>query len=239
MIALIPARGGSKGLPGKNLRSLAGKPLIVHTLEAALAARTIERVIVSTDDDEIIRVARGADGVEVPFRRPPQLAGDTASAVDAYLHAADCLELLDGIAPRSFCVLLPTAPLRDAGDIDAAVALYRRTRAEVVLSVAPAKPLAWHQHMATDGRLAPATATSSVANRQDCAPSWVPNGAIYVLDIPALRRTRTYFGPATWGHPMPAERSVDIDTETDFLLAETLLARSADRDPDRLLRIAV
>ena len=83
MIALIPARGGSKGLPGKNLRPLAGKPLIAHTLEAALAARTIERVVVSTDDDEIIRVARGVDGVEVPFRRPPQLAGDTASAVDA------------------------------------------------------------------------------------------------------------------------------------------------------------
>lgn len=239
MIALIPARGGSKGLPGKNLRPLAGKPLIVHTLEAALAARTIERVIVSTDDDEIIRVARGVDGVEVPFRRPPQLAGDTASAVDAYLHAVDCLELLDGTPPRSLCVLLPTAPLRDAVDIDDAVALYRRTRAEVVLSVAPAKPLAWHQHMDGDGRLAPATANSSVANRQDCLQSWVPNGAIYVLDVPALRRTRTYFGPATWGHPMPADRSVDIDTETDFLLAEMLLARSADRDPDRRLRIAV
>jgi len=239
VIALIPARGGSKGLPGKNLRPLAGKPLIVHTLEAALAARAVERVIVSTDDDEIIRVARSVDGVEVPFRRPPQLAGDSASAVDAYLHAADCLELLDGTAPRSFCVLLPTAPLRDAGDIDAAVALYHRTRAEVVLSVAPAKPLAWHQHMDGDGRLVPATANSSVANRQDCPQSWVPNGAIYVLDMPALRRTRTYFGPATWGHPMPADRSVDIDTETDFLLAEMLLARSADRDSDRPLRIAV
>ncbi|MGE0254127.1 MAG: acylneuraminate cytidylyltransferase family protein [Alphaproteobacteria bacterium] len=239
MIALVPARGGSKGLPGKNLRPLAGRPLIVHTLEAALAAGTIERVVVSTDDDEIIRVARGVPGVEVPFRRPPQLAGDDASAIDAYLHAVDCLELLDGAAPSALCVLLPTAPLRGAADIDAAVTLFRHRRAEVVLSVAPAKPLAWHQHMAADGRLAPATGRASVANRQDCPQSWLPNGAIYVLDMAALRRTRTYFGPATWGLPMPAERSVDIDTETDFLLAETLLARRVEHDADSLLRIAV
>lgn len=243
MIVIVPARGGSKGLPGKNVRAFAGEPLIVHTLRAALAAEQVERVVVSTDDDAIIAVARSVPGIEVPFRRPPHLATDDASAVDAYLHVADALGIIDGTAPRDICVLLPTAPLRLPSDIDAAIALYRATSAEVVFSVTESKPLAWCQYMNGDGRLVPALgAAAGICNRQEFRAAWVPNGSIYVLDVETLRRTRTYFGPATYGYRMPPERSVDIDTEADFVAAEALYhlatRRSID-DPNRVLLRAV
>lgn len=242
MIVVVPARAGSKGLPRKNIREFAGQPLIVHTLQAALAAEQVERVIVSTDDDEIIRICHGVAGVEVPFRRPPHLSTDDASAVDAYLHVADCLGIVEGEAPRDICVLLPTAPLRLSSDIDAAIALYRETGAEVVFSVTETKPLAWVQYMDEQSRLSPALgAASNIGNRQEFRPAWMPNGSIYVLDVEILRHTRTYFGPASFGYPMPPERSVDIDTEADFVAAEALfhLARKAKNDPDRILRRAV
>jgi CMP-N,N'-diacetyllegionaminic acid synthase len=223
MIVVVPARGGSKGLPGKNLRLLAGVPLIVHTLRTALLCESVERVIVSTDDDEIIRVSRDVPGVEVPFRRPPHLATDDASAVDAYLHVADSLGITDGEVPRDMCVLLPTAPLREPLDVDSAIALYRSAHAEVVFSVTETKPVAWCQHMDACGRLNPAIGKSAgIGNRQEFHTTWVPNGSIYVFDIEVLRRSRTYFGPETYGYPMPAARSVDIDTEADFVAAEAL-----------------
>ncbi len=109
MIVIVPARGGSKGLPGKNTRPFAGDPLIVCTLRTALAARSVERVLVTTDDDEIIRIAHGIEGVEMPVRRPPHLASDTANALDAYLHLLDSLKIIEGAVPDEVCVLLPTA----------------------------------------------------------------------------------------------------------------------------------
>lgn len=233
MIAIIPARGGSKGLPRKNVRLLAGEPLIVHSLRAALAAASITRVLVSTDDDEIAAVAALIPGVEVPFRRPDELSGDTASAVDVYLHAADWLRDREGKAPDVLVPLLPTSPLRLPEDIDAAVALYRERNAEVVLSVQQAKPLAWHQDFADDQALSPISAMpaeQAVANRQALGrPPVVLNGSIYVLNIEALRQRRSYFGPRTYGYLMPADRSVDIDRIEDFRLAEALLASRATR----------
>jgi CMP-N-acetylneuraminic acid synthetase len=242
MIVIVPARGGSKGLPGKNLRKFAGKPLIVHTLRTAVAARRVERVIVSTDDDAIIEASRAIAGVEIPFRRPPHLATDDASAVDAYLHVVDCVGIIEGVVPRDICVLLPTAPLRLASDVDAAIDLYVTMRAEVVFSVTEAKPLAWHQFMDAQGRLDPVLgATAGIGNRQEFRPAWLPNGSIYVFDVETLRRTRTYFGPATYGYPMPPERSVDIDTEADFIAAEALynLAKQSTDDATGILRRAV
>ncbi len=224
MIAVVPARGGSKGLPRKNLKMLAGKPLIVHTLECALAASSIERVVVSTDDEEIASVARQVEGVETPFLRPAMLSGDTASAVDVYLHAAAAL----GDATRgvdTLCALLPTAPLRQPADIDACVALFRDKRAEVVLSVVAAKPAAWQQAMQDDGRLAPVPGVDpSIDNRQGYGRTVIPNGAVYVFDVAGLARTRTYFGPRTYGIEMPASRSIDIDGQDDLDMAEAIMA---------------
>jgi CMP-N-acetylneuraminic acid synthetase len=219
MIAVIPARGGSKGLPRKNVLPLAGVPLIVHSLRCALDAREISRVVVSTDDEEIAAVARSIDGVEVPFMRPAHLASDGASAVDVHLHSAELL----GVA--QLCVLLPTAPLRLPEDVDASIRLFRQREAEVVLSVTSAKPAAWQQVIEQDGKLAPLPGLApSVDNRQDYGAAVIPNGAVYVLDMEALARSRTYFGTKSFGHLMPASRSIDIDTPDDLLMAEAILA---------------
>ncbi|GGE35192.1 hypothetical protein GCM10007276_10880 [Agaricicola taiwanensis] len=219
MIAVVPARGGSKGLPRKNVLPLAGLPLIVHSLRCALAAREISRVVVSTDDEEIAAVARSVEGVEVPFMRPAHLATDSASAIDVHLHAAEAL------GTSELCVLLPTAPLRRAEDVDASVRLFRERKAEAVLSVTAAKPAAWQQALAPDGRLSPPPGlASSIDNRQGYGEVVIPNGAVYVLDMEALARSRTYFGSRSFGHVMPASRSIDIDGPDDLLMAEALLA---------------
>ena len=120
MIALIPARGGSKGLPGKNIKNLCGKPLIAHTIGAALNASGIDRVVVTTDSEEIAEIAKQY-GAEVPFLRPEELAGDTSSAVDVYLHAVDFLQKESGQEIQKFMVLLPTAPLRGSENIEQAL----------------------------------------------------------------------------------------------------------------------
>jgi CMP-N-acetylneuraminic acid synthetase len=239
MIVIVPARGGSKGVPGKNLRRLAGLPLIVHTLQSALDCSTVERVIVSTDDDEIIRVSRGIPGVEVPFRRPSHLATDVANAIDPYLDVVDCLGISEGAAPAEICVLLPTSPLRLPSDISAAIELYRSNDAQAVVSVSEAKPAEWLQEMGEDGRLKSVVASERLDNRQFYDPVYLPNGSIYVLDVEALRRTRDYFGPRTFGYRMPPERAVDIDTEADFLAAEALITERLQQDEDRDLRRAV
>ncbi len=239
MIVVVPARGGSKGLPGKNLRPLAGLPLIVHTLLGALACPEVDRVIVSTDDDEIIRVSRGVAGVEVPFRRPPHLATDEADSIDAYLHVVDSLGISEGIAPTEICVLLPTSPLRLPSDIGAAIELYRQRKAQVVMSVCETKPADWIQTLAADGQMSSVIPSERLYNRQNYDPVYLPNGSIYVFDIATLRRTRDILGERAFAYPMPPERSVDIDTETDFLTAEAIMNERLRDHEDRDLRRAV
>ena len=228
MLAVVPARGGSKGLPGKNLLPLGGRPLIHHSLAVAAAAAAIDRVLVTTDDPEIRLAALEIPGVEAPFLRPDALATDDAGAVDVYLHAVDWLKQHENCEVNEICVLLPTAPLRLASDIDGAIALYRERQADVVVSVSAAKPLPWHQDMAADGRLVEIVDSpdgAAIANRQCMGrPPVVLNGSIYVLRIGPLRETRAYFGDRTYGYPMPASRSVDIDDADDFAIAEALMA---------------
>ena len=225
MLALIPARGGSKGLPGKNLRLLGGRPLIAHSITAALDAATITRVVVSTDSPDIAAAALAA-GAEVPFLRAAELATDTASSLDVCLHAADLLSTPD--APVDALVLLqPTSPLRSPADIDAAVALFRARAAHAVISVTEdPHPIAWTRVLAPDGRLLPHPAFAAVppGRRQDHPPTFHPNGALYVIAVPFLRAHRRLDSERTFGFPMPPERSVDIDTALDLAFAEALLA---------------
>lgn len=233
MIVIVPARGGSKGLPGKNTRPFAGEPLIVHTLRTALAAQSVSRVLVTTDDDEIMRIARDVEGVEIPVRRPPHLASDTANALDAYLHLIDSLEIIEGAAPREVCVLLPTSPLRSPADIDGAIALYRRKKAEAVISVSEAKPLAWLHTIAADGQLMPAVVSDGpLVNRQAHDQAYLPNGSIYVFGIEAARARGSIYGGDMFAYVMPVERSVDIDAEADFLAAEALFLQRPENQPD-------
>ena len=152
MIAIIPARGGSKGLPGKNIRPLNGKPLIAYAVEEGLKAKHIDRVIVSTEDEEIARIAVKY-GAELPFMRPAELATDTAMAVDNYIYTINRLEKEGGKPIESFVVLQPTSPLRIAEDIDGAVDLFEQKSADSVVSYCrEAHPVTWHKYLDEEGR---------------------------------------------------------------------------------------
>jgi CMP-N,N'-diacetyllegionaminic acid synthase len=227
VIAVVPARGGSKGLPRKNTLPLAGPPLIVHTLNAALGAESISRIIVTTDDPEIMDICSAVPGVDVPFQRPAHLAEDETSAVDVFFHLLDWLEIEDRTGVESFCVLQPTSLLRLPEDIDGAVRMFGETDALAVLSVTESKPLPWHYYLQPDGRMAPLEQGEDSANpmdmRQKMSELVVQNGAVHIFDVAGLRKTRSYYGPKTFGYMMPAIRSVDIDDAMDFSIAEALM----------------
>ncbi len=143
MLAIIPARGGSKGLPNKNIRMLAEKPLIAYTIEAARQSRHVDRVVVSTNDQEIASISRSYQA-EIPFLRPEALAGDDARAIDTYTYTIEKLNKGEGRAYEECIVLLPTSPLRTADDIDQAIELYHNKNADSVISVSEAvHPPTW------------------------------------------------------------------------------------------------
>ena len=223
MIALIPARGGSKGLPGKNIRPLNGKPLIAYAIEAALKAKHIDRVIISTDDEEIARVAVGY-GAELPFMRPAELASDTAMAVDNYIYTIDRLEKEGGKPIEAFVVLQPTSPLRIAEDIDGAVELFLKKEADSVISYTKeAHPVVWHKYLDTEGRFVDIF-DANIKNRQENRVSYYPNGAVYVFRTSMIQK-RQYYTDRSYAYIMPRTRSVDIDFIEDFEYAEFLLNR--------------
>lgn len=219
MIALITARGGSKGLPRKNVLPFAAKPLIAHTIEAALRSETVHRVVVSTDDEEIAEVAREY-GAEVPFMRPAYLSTDTATSRDALLHALGFLEQKEPL--ESFCLLQPTSPLRTACDIDAASELFRAKSALSVLSVVEYEhPIQWALELDESGRMAPLR-EDIVQMRQQASVFYRPNGAIYIFNTAFFKDTESYFGAQSYAYVMPTERSVDVDTRLDFVVAEAI-----------------
>jgi CMP-N-acetylneuraminic acid synthetase len=225
VLGVVVARGGSKGLPGKNLRPLAGKPLVVYTIEAALGCPALTRPVLSTEDAAILAAGRAA-GCPAPFVRPAALAGDRSSTVDVTLHAVDWLAAHEGFTADIVVMLPATAPLRTAAHIAGAVDTLRGDpAAEAVVAVTePDYPPFW-MLTAEGGRLRwlfPEGAT--VDHRQDLPRAYRPNGSIYAVHVPVLRAQRTFYPRATAPYVMPREASVNIDTETDFALAEVLLA---------------
>lgn len=228
MIAFIPARGGSKGLPGKNIRLLNGKPLIAHTIEAALNAKSIDRVIVTTDSEQIADIAKRA-GAEVPFLRPANLASDTASAVDVYLHAAEYMRDHFDVNTEKFMVLLPTSPLRTSHHIDEAAELFVKQKATTLISVTEADtPPSWYMRIDDSGYLHSANfgvQGSLVKNRQLNATYYIPNGAIYILDYSLLKNERTYYCDSTIPYVMKRNDSIDIDSIDDFEYVEYLMRK--------------
>lgn len=220
VLAVITARGGSKGLPGKNLRALRGRPLIAWTIEAARQSRVIDRLILSSDDNDIVRVAREF-GCEAPFVRSSGLSGDAAASVDVVLDAMDRVPGFDVVV-----LLQPTSPLRAAADIDGAVTQMTIAGAPACVSVNEAATHPWlvFEEDAA-GRLKPYVAPLPGASlrRQDLPQAWVVNGAVYAAEAGWLRRERTFVkAGATILWPMPAVRSIDIDSLEDFQAAERL-----------------
>lgn len=226
MIAIIPARGGSKGLPGKNIKPLNGKPLIAYTIEAALDSDYISEVIVTTDSDEIASVAKKA-GATIPFMRPEELARDKSKAIDVYIYTIERLKKERGIKIQSFIVLQPTSPLREKNDIDAAIRLFSEKKADSVISVTEAShPPVWAKKISPEGILTdyfPEYSTN--LNRQEIEPAFMPNGAIFIFKYSLLKENYRYYFSQTYPYIMPADRSVDIDSQFDFDFAEFLLTK--------------
>lgn len=219
VLGLITARGGSKGLPGKNLRRVGGRSLIARTVEAARGTACLDRLILSSDDAEIISAAI-AFGCEVPFIRPAHLSSDEARSIDVVRHALETL-------PEAYDLLVllqPTSPLRTAEDIDAAVRLCVEAGAPACVSVCPSdKPPQWTYTLGAGGALgAVLPAAGGEARRQDLPSVYAINGAVYVARVPWLLEHEGFVGPGTLGYVMPKARSIDIDDELDLVLAEAL-----------------
>ena len=220
VLGIIPARGGSKGLPRKNVRMLAGKPLIGWTIEAALLSRYIDRLILSSDNQAIIDTAVSF-GCEVPFVRPAELAQDDTPGIVPILHALEQLPGYDIVV-----VLQPTSPLRSVADIDGCLDFSTRESAAVCVSVTLAsKSPEWMFTMDENHRLKSFCRSENLpSKRQDLSASFTPNGALFVGLVDYLKSRKSFYTDNTLGYVMPKERSLDIDDEVDFLVCECLLS---------------
>lgn len=218
VLALILARGGSKGIPGKNIVNLAGKPLIAWTIEAARACETIDSIVLSTDDPAIAEVA-SRFGCEVPFIRPSELATNKSSSMDAVFHALEHLPSYDIVL-----LLQPTSPMRTSVDIEMCLKLL--TIAPAVVSVRPSEDHPYLIFEIADGGVLKPYATppnSQSLRRQDLPGAWCLNGAIYGAETGWLKTQRNFVSSETIAYQMPKERSIDIDTPADLSAAEELL----------------
>jgi len=223
ILCVIPARGGSKGLPGKNVKQLAGKPLIAYTIEQAKGSKYIDRVIVSTEDDQIAKVA-GKFNAEVPFKRPKELAEDNSSMIDVLLHAVKWME---GEAKFKFDILVllhVTTPLREADDIDKCIELLVDEKADNVFSVAEAYRNPYFNMVEVNaGNEVRLVKEGNFATRQSAPKVFDMNSSIYVWWKDTFKAEKSLFLKKTRVYPMPRERSVDIDEPLDFRIAEMLL----------------
>lgn len=221
MLGVIPARGGSRRIPGKNIRLLGGKPLIAWTIEEARQSKYIDRLVLSSEDPGIIEIADSL-GCEV-LVRPPELGRDDTSGVEPALHAIELLHGFDIIV-----LLQPTSPFRDVADIDGCIERCVRAGANACVSVVEtAHPIEWMYTVTAEGRMRPLQIAGTTGGKDDGGRIYSLNGAIYVARCAWLRQQRTFVTEDTLAHPMPPERSLDIDTEQDWRSAEMIIKDSA------------
>lgn len=220
---IIPARGGSKGIPGKNIKPLAGKPLLCHSVDHALAAGADPADICLTTDSQQVRRVGEEYGLTVPFLRPAELSTDTAGSREVMLHALDFYEQLRG-KYDAIVLLQPTSPLRTAEDIIKARELYS-PEIDMVVSVTEAATNPYYNAFETapDGTLHISKGDGLYTRRQDAPKVWEYNGAVYVINPDSLRRMPMGSFPRRIPLPMPRNRSLDLDTPLDWLLMEQLI----------------
>jgi len=223
ILALVPAIGGSKGLPRKNIKPLCGKPLIAWTIETAKASRYLDKIVVSTDDKEIAGIAISY-GAEVPFSRPTELATDNAKIIDVVLHIINWLEN-NGELYDLIVLLQPTSPLRLSTDIDSAIKMIFQKSAKSIVSVCEVEHHPYLSNQLPENGCMKDFLRCEVinTNRQELPTFFRLNGAIYIAYCNYLKKQKTFFGKDTYAYIMPRERSIDIDSETDFNLAELLI----------------
>lgn len=225
ILALITARGGSKGVPGKNVRLLGGKPLIAHTIEAALASRFIDRVIVSTDSEEIAAASRKS-GADVPFLRPSELAGDLARQEDAILHAMRWCEE-NGGAYDVILVLTPTTPLRTEKGIDEVIGFFAshpRARSVITVTETPHAPQ-FMNSLPPDRSLHGFVAEDlKFKNRQELPQTYCISGSVCLADWDYFKMEGSFLAPLAFAYVVDARSGLDINTPLDFQFAEFLFS---------------
>lgn len=224
IIGIILARGGSKGVPRKNIKKLNGKPLIYYVIKAGLKSKYINRLIVSTDDSEIAEVAKRY-GAEVPFIRPSYLATDEAKGIDAIIHCIEWLKKEEKFVPDEIIHLQPTTPFITTDDINKAYEEFFNSTASSLIGITRVdKNPYWMRRINKDGYLEAFINDHKVySRRQELPPVYVLNGAIYIVKTDALLRNRSFETEKTLPYVMPKERSVDIDDIFDWKLAEFLM----------------
>lgn len=218
---IITARGGSKGIPRKNIKNLNGKPVLAYSIEPSIASDFIKKTYVTTEDEEISEISKkfNAEVIE----RPQELAKDTSSSVDVILHALDYLEEKE-ILPDFFVLLQPTSPLRTTEDIENAIRLFINNECDALISVCEIDHTSMLS-LALENKFLVPNCDKDFLNkrRQDLPTYYSPNGAIYITTPNSLRKNKTFIPKKTIPYVMPKERSVDLDTPFDFKLAEFLL----------------
>jgi CMP-N,N'-diacetyllegionaminic acid synthase len=221
-LAIIPARRGSKGLPGKNIRLLDGLPLIAWTIKTAVASNLFDLIFLSTDSEEYAAIGQ-AYGASVPWLREPELASDEAPTTRVILEIIERLEQ-QGEKFSAFSLLQPTSPLRTAEDIIKAGTLFLEKQAGSVVGVSPCEhPPQWCNSLPDDGTMHHFVPEHFRVTRQQLEPMFRINGAIYISDVEWFKQHQDFLAPGSFAYVMPMERSIDIDSATDFMLAETII----------------
>ncbi len=221
---IIPARGGSKGIPGKNIKPLAGKPLIGYSIDVARQLAEDKDICVTTDDPKIINTVENM-GLKVPFVRPPELATDQSGTYEVLLHALDFYES-NGVHYDTLVLLQPTSPFRTVDDVQACLNLYSPD-IDMVVSVKQATTNPYYNAFETDenGFLHISKGEGNFTRRQDAPKVWEYNGAVYVINVESLRKRTLGKFTRRRMYEMNAEHSIDLDTPTDWLIAETLISQ--------------
>jgi CMP-N,N'-diacetyllegionaminic acid synthase len=221
ILAIIPARGGSKGIHQKNIRNLAGKPLIAWTIESAIESKYIDRTIISSDDDEIIKVAKKWGG-DVPFVRPKQLAEDDTPGINVIIHAIEKVPNYDYIM-----MLQPTSPLRIVEDIDGCIEYCFENHSKTCVSVTEAESNPyWMYKLDKDNIMIPLLKPKKeFYQRQNLPKVYQLNGAVYIAEKNWLVKNKNFITNETLGYIMPQKRSFDIDGEMDFKIIEMVISK--------------
>ncbi len=230
MLAVIPARGGSKGVPNKNIKDLNGKPLIAYTIQAAIESKVFEKVIVSTDSEQIAQISLKY-GAEVPFIRPKEISGDMVSSDAVILHALQFFKEKN-ISYNEVCKLQPTSPFRDAEDIIKAYEVFMSGNWDYLVSVCECEhsPL-WSGILGKDNSLDDFIREDVIlACRQKLPQYYRLNGAIYMAKTASFIKSNCFFGSNGTGYIMSQEKSVDIDSQLDFAFTEFLLKNKECQD---------
>lgn len=228
VIAIVPARGGSKGLPGKNIKPFCGKPLIGWSIEAGRASRYIDEIMVTTDSEEVARVAREF-GARVPFMRPAALAADTSTSIDVVKHALDFYT--DELGQRFDLIVLlePTSPLRTAEDVDGALRmLLDRPDAKAVVGVAKTEsqnPAFLVKRDDSDFLVGYEDPGMKPLRRQEIKDVFYLEGSVYVSWIDALRAENSFYHRRTLGYEFPKWKALEIDDVYDFVMAEAIMEK--------------